>query len=383
MSDLAGLFPNLARALDDWDGRKAAGDGHDDPSHAGVTDQQIEDYLQSMGSLRAPLNPVVSGQQTPPTPEFANNGRSMPPGRSYMEDPDPAAVQGDTAVAGEEGEGEDTSGFEPPPPPPTPVTPTAPDADFYEIAGRKYDPRTVQAWADFDARVTQDPGLRDVIQRYLTGGTQGIQQTAPTPPEPAHLDLPTLPTIPEEYESDEAYQSLYKAMQAQRDAINRISHQAAQAERVAAHQAQQTYTDIAKGAMTSFQQQHSLDDTTMQAVSRAAAATGFAEKYMAGIDPLTGTPVAPDPYKAVMSALNAGYMMAPETREIEIARIAAARQARTVEDNTRKQKLAGISGTGGSVPRTQTVPSNPQDARAALVEEVSQMFNGSWAGDGS
>jgi hypothetical protein len=84
-----------------------------------------------------------------------------------------------------------------------------------------------------------------------------------------------------------------------------------------------------------------------------------------------------------MSALNAGYMMAPETREIEIARIASTRQERKQADDTRKQKLSGISGASGSVPRTQTVPSNPSDARAALVEEVSQMFNGSWVGDGS
>lgn len=387
MSDLSSLFPNLASALDDWDGRKASADGHDDPSHAGVTDEQIEQYLQSMGSLRAPLNPVVSGQNAPPTPEFANNGRKVPSSQqSYMEPPDPAAVQQGDGFAADEEEGEDDTSGAPPQPPPSPDLP-----EFVEIGGRKYDRRQAQAWADFDELIQTDPQLRSIIAQHLQ--TKSTGHAMPVPDSPARTSstdpvspwkaLPPLPDLPADWEDDESLRGLYKAVQAQRDAIDRISAQAAQAEHIATSNAQRTYTDIAKGAMSEFQRQHQLDDEVMQAVSRAAASTGFAEKYMQGVDPLTGTPVAPDPYKAVMSALNAGYMMAPETREIEIARIATARAARRQEDDQRKQKLAGISGASGSVPRTQAVPQNPSDARAALVQEVEQMMNGSWIGDGS
>lgn len=390
MSDLSSLFPNLASALDDWDGRKTASDGHDDPAHAGVTDDDIEQYLTQMGSLRAPLNPVVSGQTPPPTPEFAHNGRAVPPSKSYMEPPDPAAVQQGDGYAADEGEGEDEGSSGAPPLPP-PLPPAATTPDFVEIGGRKYDRRQAQAWADFDQLLQTDPQLQAIIQSHLQ--TKSTGQAVPRPdssdrssatgPVSPWKALPDLPPLPDGWEDDESLQGLYKAVQAQREAIDRVSAQAAQAEQLAASNAQRTYTDIAKGAMSEFQRQHALDDEIMQAVSRAAAATGFAEKYMAGIDPLTGTPVAPDPYKAVISALNAGYMMAPETREIEITRLAASRIARRAEDDARKQKLAGVSGASGSVPRTQSVPSNPSDARAALVEEVTQMFNGSWAGDGT
>lgn len=296
-----------------------------------------------------------------------------------MEPPDPAAVQGDAAaVAGEEALGE----VEPPPPPP-PIS----DTDYYEIAGRRYDRRQAEAWAEFDNLVSTDPNLRAVIQQYLAQRNATALPPQP-PPQPEGPFVPAseaspLPPLPEEYEGDETIAALYKTVRAQQQNIDRVSRQAYQAEQLAAANAQRTYTDIAKGAMSEFQRQHSLDDSTMQAVSRAAAATGFAEKYMAGLDPLTGTPVAPDPYKAVMSALSAGYMMAPETRDIEIARLASLRTERRQADDTRKQKLAGVSGASGSVPRTQSVPANPTDARAALVEEVSQMMSGSWVGDGT
>lgn len=372
MSDLSSLFPNLAGALSDWDGRKAAGDGHDDPSHAGVTDDDIERYLTQMGSLRAPLSPVVSGQITPAVPEFANNGRQVPPGQSYMEPPDPAAGQGDAAVV--DGEGEEPGVPSEPPPPPADVP------EYVEIAGRKYDRRQAEAWAEFNELLQSDPELRALVQSHLQSrGTQPPPQPSPQPLS-ARVDLPELS---DEWRDDSTISGLHRALQQQQENLERISWQAAQAEQIAQRHAQRTYVDIAKGAMSEFQQAHSLDDPTMQAVSRAAASTGFAEKYMQGVDPLTGTPVAPDPYRAVMSALNAGYMMAPETREIEIARIAATRAARREQDDTRKQKLAGVSGASGSVPRTQTVPQSPSDARTALVAEVSQMMNGSWVGDGS
>lgn len=378
MSDLAGLFPNLATALNDWDGRKSLGDGHDDPSHSGVTDEDIESYLTQMGSLRAPLSPAVSGQSSPPTPEFVNNGRSVPPGQSYMEPPDTAAGQpGDEPAVVEEG-GEGAESATSPEPPPLPDLP-----DYVDIGGRRYDRRQAEAWAQFDSLLQSDQQLRAIIQQHLQARPTNLASPSQVSPTPLFKPLPDLPELGPEWAQDESIQALHKAVKDQRDALDRIAAQSAQAERIATTHAQRTYTDIAKGAMSEFQRQHSLDDPSMQAVSRAAASTGFAEKYMQGVDPLTGTPVAPDPYKAVWSALSAGYMMAPETREIEIARLATSRAERRDAEDTRKQKLAGVSGASGSVPRTQTVPSNPSDARAALVEEVTQMFNGSWSGDGS
>lgn len=361
MSDISHLFPQLAATLENWDGRTPTSDGSDDPNHAGVTDEQVDEYLRSIGSLRAPLSPAVSGQQVPPTPEFRSGaGRTVPPGESYMEpaqeEPPPPAV-------------------EPPPPTELPFEPP----DYYDIAGRRYDRRQAEAWAQFDQMVSSDPQLSQLIQNYLQHKTEPVAPPAPpTPPPPT---LPNLDDLDPSYA--EPIQNLYRAYQDQQAVLDRVSRQAAQAETLASQHMQRTYTDIAQGAISEFQKSRNLDDPTMQAVARAARTSGFAEKYMQGTDPLTGLPVQPDPYHAVMSALEAGYLMAPETREIVVQRTIADRAARHATDNTRKQKLAGVSGASGSVPRTQTVPTNPQDARAAMTEEVSQMLNGSWVGDGT
>src|SRR5215467_9544093 len=88
--DLAALFPNLASSLENWDGTQPPADDSlsRDPSHGGVTDEQIEAELRRMGALRAPLSPLISGQQPPSSPEFYNNGRAVPPGgRATVEPP--------------------------------------------------------------------------------------------------------------------------------------------------------------------------------------------------------------------------------------------------------------------------------------------------------
>ena len=185
MSDISHLFPQLASALENWDGRTEPTDGHDDPTHAGVTDDQIDDYLRSIGSLRAPLSPVVSGQSPPPTPEFrSGSGRTVPPGESYMEPP-----QVDIPT--------------PSPEPDQPEPPAAPAADlpdlpdFYDIAGRRYDRKQAEAWAQFDQMVTSDPQLAQVIQQYLVN--RSTLQTTPPLPSPTRPSEPPPPPVRPKY----------------------------------------------------------------------------------------------------------------------------------------------------------------------------------------
>lgn len=383
-NDLTALFPTLAQQLENWDGRQAAGDGHDDPSHAGVTDEDIEAYLRQTGSLRAPLSPLVSGQQAPPAPEFApGSGRPAPPAHQATVEPPQAPPQAPPTEpptidgsSGAEGQGEG-AGAEPPSPPPPP--------DFYEIAGRRYDRRQAEAWAQFDNLVAGDPQLRDLLTNYLQGrGRAPGGQQGGSPAPDSQPQAPTaLPPLPPEYADDPTVSALYNTVQQQQAILDRVSRQATQAEQIATSQAQRTYTDIAQGAMSEFQRTMQLDDTVMQEVASTAARMGFAEKYMSGMDPLTGAPVAPDPYKAVMAALQAGYFVTPSTRQLDVQRESQKQQQLVEADRIRKEKLSGVSGAAGSVPRTQAVPNNPKDARAAMTEEISQMFNGSWVGDGS
>src|SRR5215467_11659205 len=268
MSDLSHLFPNLANDLQDWDGRQAVSDGHDDPSHAGVTDEQIDNYLRSVGSLRAPLSPVISGQQVPASPQFAaGQGRSVPPPPSHMEPPQASETPLEAPVPPQEG----VEAVEEPEEPPEPgegfqeAAAPPPPSDTVQLGGRHYDRKQAEAWALFDQIVESDPQFRQYIQEYLQ---KRFQQPQPQPQPPSTIYQPAaerfeLPTLPPEYAQDETIQNLYKAVQAQQQHIDRISHQAAQAERYASHQIQRTYADIAKGAMTEFQKTHNLPDDAM------------------------------------------------------------------------------------------------------------------------
>lgn len=364
--ELQALFPNLAKQFDNWDGQGPSDDGSNDPSHGGVTDEDIESYLRSTGSLRAPLSPLISGQQPPAVPEFSNNGRAVPPGGTASVEPPQAPEEPSAAPSGE---GTAAPAVEEPTPPPPP--------DFYNIRGKRYDRAQAEAWAQFDDMVSTDPELRDVISRHLQrrGG-----HSVSTPPEP---EAPPFPELGPEYADDETIKTMYAVLKAQQQQLETVRQQSAQAQQIASSQAQRTYEEIAQGVISEFQQKRGLDDETMGKVSHAARSLGYVNQYMAGTDPLTGVPVKPDPYMAVRKALEAGYMLVPETRQLDIDRAAQEAADRRVKELTRKEKLAGVSGAAGSVPRTQSVPSNPGDARNAMIDEVRQMFTGSWAGDGS
>jgi hypothetical protein len=69
--------------------------------------------------------------------------------------------------------------------------------------------------------------------------------------------------------------------------------------------------------------------------------------------------------------------MTPETRTFEIRREFQRRN----EDIKRKQKLAGVSGSSGSVPRTVPAPQpGTPESEAALMREVKEMMDGTWTG---
>jgi hypothetical protein len=395
-NELSAMFPNLASALENWDGQSnvdPSTDGHDDPSHAGVTDEQIEAELRRMGALRAPLSPLVSGQQPPPTPEFYRNGRAVPPGGNASVEPpqEPQEPEPTETIPGvPEAEEEETPATPPPPltPPEPAAAPTAPivTPDQVTIGGRTYDRSQVEAWAQFDTLVGADAELRDNIQKHLQK-RQGVQPAAQSPLAP--VDLPELPQLPPHYEDDETIRGLYNVVQAQRQLLDRTVRETRQALNTASTSAQRTYLDITQGAMSEFKNTKQLDDNTMNAVMKTVVQSGLANTYMRGLDPITGEPTqdprtgSPDPYKAIMRAMDVAYYMVPETRQAEIDREIKQRVERSRADATRKQKLAGVSGAAGSVPRTQPIPTDANDRYGAMVEEMRQMQNGSWVGDGS
>jgi len=397
--DLVALFPNLASSLENWDGTQPPADDAltRDPAHGGVTDEQIEAELRRMGALRAPLAPLISGQTPPSTPEFASNGRHVPPGGQATVEPpqepetpalDDDAISDDEVpgIPEEGGDGEETPVS--PPPPPTPAadtTPTTATRDQVTIAGRDYDRAQLEAWAQFDNLVSTDAAFRDLIQGYLQRRSQGQPEPSPLAP----VDQPTLPQLPSHYAEDETIAGLYNVVRAQQELLDRTVRESRQALNTASSQAQRTYVDITRGAMSEFAAQRKLDEPTMNSIMKTVVQSGLANTYMRGVDPITGESTvdprsgSPDPYQAIMRAMDVAYYLVPETRQAEIDRGVQQRIDRAQKDATRKQKLAGVSGAAGSVPRTQTVPDAPRDRYDAMVEEMRQMQAGSWVGDGN
>jgi hypothetical protein len=400
--DLAALFPNLASSLENWDGQPPSPNDPlaTAPDHAGVTDEQIEAELRRMGALRAPLSPLVSGQQQPPTPEFYNNrGRAVPPGgRATVEPPqepeplpeepetpDPATS---TAIDGEVPGIPEEEGEEPPvAPPPPPIPPAA--REQVSIAGRDYDRAQLEAWAQFDSLVGTDAELRSLIQEHLQRRSTG-QPAIPTASDPlAPTGLPPLPELPPHYADDETIKGLYDVVRAQQEILDRTVRESRQALNTASSQAQRTYVDITKGAMSEFAASRKLDEPTMNSIMKTIVQSGLANTYMRGVDPITGESTTdprtgqPDPYQAIMRAMDVAYYMVPETRQAEIDRGIQERVNRAQKDATRRQKLAGVSGAAGSVPRQQQLPTEPRDRYDAMVEEMRQMQAGSWVGDGN
>jgi hypothetical protein len=174
--------------------------------------------------------------------------------------------------------------------------------------------------------------------------------------------------------------SMHSAIVAQQAQLDRALQEARYAAQSADQHQQRVFTDIAKGAMSEFQKARGLDDATMMKVANTASNSGMHLRYMQGFNPLTGEVTDKDPYKAMTLALESAYFMVPETRDVQVEAEIRRRAEQASREKERKQKLAGVSGASGSVPRTQQAePGN----RSQMVEEVASMFNGTWIGDGS
>jgi hypothetical protein len=73
-----------------------------------------------------------------------------------------------------------------------------------------------------------------------------------------------------------------------------------------------------------------------------------------------------DRQSALTRTLELAYWDMPEFREAEIAR----QQSQVRKDNERKAKAGSLSGSSGSLPRTQKVPTNPQEIREAMIRDL-------------
>lgn len=427
MSDLAALFPDLPpEILRDFDAAATSFQSNAPLSIGGeqaqVTDDQIADYLRSVGSLRAPLNPAVSGQQAPPSPQFtAGQGRLAPnPQMAYVEAPDLGDAASSPPEAAPPSEPPPTTPSSPPrsqsptatdttplpssPPPPPPPPYTAPDESIPPP------PPAATRQAGMEALVQLwdgDPELRNLVAGYLTtgrapatqppsiqpppppptlGGAPSQQQYYPPPPpqqpyaapQPQYglQQPPQQPYLPQDDFTDPNLRALYE-QNAQLQA--RLS-QLESAQQYSADQYNRSqmnhYEQIVESTVSKFGTDYQLPPNVLQSVRETASRIGAANTYMNGTHPITGLPVRPDPHEAVKAAMSIAYYATPAAQELERTRTIQ----RAQHDAQRHQRLSGVGGSSASVPRQPPQPTNVQDRRSAMNEEVREMFNGTWTG---
>src|SRR5215471_8569742 len=435
MSDLSSLFPDLpADILRDFDDATSSWQREAPLSVGGeqsqVTDEQVEAYLRSVGSLRAPLPPAISGQPTPPAPQFlAGQGRPAPsPDASYVEaadmgdgvatlppaappPPSPTLPSPPSPHPPQPPRATETTPLPPPPVPPhaeetqaaPPATPPPSPTLGDQVVPSPPPPASrAEAMESLVQLWDSDPQLRNIVASYLTtgqtpaSGSYGTGNAAPpVGASPQAVQAP--PTVPSagapQYAPDPRYQSLapppqldeytdphirslYEQNAVLNQRIEALSRVQAQNEEQLNQSQLRHYESLVEGVVSQFGSQYSLPPDVLQSVRETAARLGAANSYMNGVHPITGLPVRPDPAEAVRTALSIAYYSTPSARDLEQQRILQ----RSQSDAQHRQRLSGVGGSAASVPRTPPAPTTPSDRNAAMKQEVAEMFNGSWTG---
>lgn len=381
------LFPELRGILDNWETGTPAANGNGNlngfENENGVEPTDIEQAMQRRMAAM-PFPQFQTGQSAPPPPaaHVEDGGGPQQQQQTQQNQPPP----GEPIPA--------PQSQQPPQQPPPPETEQV-------IIGQNENgtPITVpisrlQAYAQFDEEFQSDSGLRQAVLDYYaqqglgspvpptTGvGTEMVPQSPPAPqpsPSPTYpAPFPdSQPQVPPGVDIDDPnVQFLVQQNQQLQQQIQMLAGGVQHTVQQQQAREQAEHNSMINRAMTSFKDQRGLDDTQMETVRMAAARLNVLPSLMAGVDPITGTPTKPDPLTALDRAFEIAYMQIPEFRTREFGRVIQQR----VTDNRRKQKLAGLSGSSGSVPRTSPAPTDAPGRRAAMIDEIRQMQNGEWS----
>lgn len=350
-----------------------------DPEHAGVTDEQLEQFFADNPTLR-PLAPVNGhGPMSGPNQFASGESSGVPP---------VAGVEGDAPDSTPQPEQEPDTGGDEEPTPYTPAegepespdvepaeapeTPPSPD-DFYEFDGQRFPRSQVEAAAKFQNQLANDPQLQQLITTYLAGGESVPQPTPPAMPAgegsapaglPPGLDLedPTIAAIVG------LIQQQNDSLRELRSVINATNAVQAQSQRAEINANWERASQI-------FAKDHGLEKEDVESLGAVAARLNVLPQLMSGIDPVTGAPSPPDQVRAFNRSLEIAMMMVPEYRDREFRR-----SVQTQQQEAKKRKLLGaVGGSSGSVARS-TPPPRPgsPEAKRAMLAEVGAMLNGEW-----
>lgn len=360
------LFPELQGILDNWETAPQANDGLENEN--GIEPSDIEQAMQAR-LAQSPFMPQFQSGQTAPPPPQSHVEDGGPPAPTPQSVAPPASVESVPTGEGQPGA----------------QTP-APQTDETFVVGHDEQGQEIRVSRDqalryfqFDQDFQNDPQLRSLVLDYYQGrGNEGQVQPPASEPAPQPAPAPVTSSVQEVPEldlDDPAIRFLLQQQQQLAEQVQMLAGgvQQTQSQQQAQQQAQNEA--LIKRAMTSFQTEHSLNDDSMNNIRQAAARLNVLPSLMQGVDPITGAPSRPDPLTAMERAFEIAMMMSPEHRQQEFAR----EVQRRVTDSRRKQKLAGLSGSSGSVPRTTPAPTTEQGRRSAMIDEIRQMQEGGWS----
>lgn len=405
--ELDELFPNLAPYLRDQ--LSGPSQGQDDPAHGGVTMESVDQLMQGKvnpmfrpgvgapapkggwedGSNTSTTNDVpgrvtaktnAPDSQPPDDDGHVDTGNrevpSTPPNQTTdgQSPPTPTPAEMPQPFQTEEGD----QGQTPPKPNETPTdlapsqTPSqtpAPDGEQFVRLGDTVIPRSqVESYLALDREMQSDPELRQMLadhfqRKYQVGSPTATQPSSPPTTQP----VDPFANLPEEYRDDPLVQTVQAQLQAQQETIQRLSQFVEQSYEQTAQQRMVEFRKAADTAVMNFQRAHDLADDDMATLRKEAAQLNVVDKYLPTLGPVA----------AAEKALEIAFYSNATYREREIERVA--KQQR--QDSAKKQKLAAINGSSGSVPRSQPAPTTPEGNRAAMIDAVANMMNGTWTGD--
>lgn len=389
LDELTDLFPNLAGIISNWDASKPA-NLPAPPEHGGVTDEDMEAYFASRGIPNPQFQPGTSGDApvagvegsdggtapipTPPAPDPSLQAPLTAPETGA---PDAPVIPAPETGSEPQGTEDSPIGSQPDPLDSLP--------EEIEYGDRKIPRDRIKALLAFQDLLEGDEVLQQTLAAYLTTGqvpssagpvTQGGGDGSSAAPVPSAnpFEQPLVP--PEDLDLDDpVIKSLWSVVEQQHGQIAALAKNQLQTSQQFEQRQVMEYEGLVNRAVSSFQQQHQLDDNQIAEIRQVAARMNVLPQFLNGIDPITGLPVRPDPLAGIERSLEVAYYSLPQYRDREFE----TRQRQRVAENQKRQKLAALNGSSGSVPRTQAAPTTPEGRRQAMAAEVAEMFSGTWS----
>lgn len=308
----------------------------------------------------------MSGEQQDPIEDEFRAALEQRLGVSFDDpenaEPDEQAEGDDAGLDDGQGDGEDQGEPEPSQAPESQADP------LIELAPGISIPReSALSYWQFESILRADPELRRTVDeriRLLRGETAGGGSASP------HEPSPVLPELDEDSLEDPALKALYDYAKAQQQHNAALEQRVRQLSDVTISRESEELAALVTREKDSFQKSHSLTPDEMNRVESVALRLNVVPALMQGVDPVTGAAVPRDRTAAIQRAYEIAYYWLPEFREREFQ---AAVQDRA-KSQQRKQRMAGIGGSSGSVPKQAPALRTEADRRKAMIAEVATMM---------